>query len=448
MERKSVILAFVTVAGILLLGESSPLSAQDLTPVGVIRSADPELMAAPWTLKQCIDYAKANNIQVLSQEITKETADVSLEQAKGQLLPSLNFSSGLNAGLPGKTVGSNFSLGSNLSLYQGGKLRNSIQQQTLQGKAAECDLEQAKIDLEISVAQAYLQVMYCMEQLQIARDAEQLSRTQYERGEALMKAGSLTRGAVAQLKSEYASSTYKVVSAENSLSTARLSLKQLLELGMAENFDILYPDITDDVTNAVIPSLKEIYNIALEDLPGMKSSRIAVESSELAVEIAKGSYLPSVSLNANAGTSALIGSDYGTRLAQGLNEGIGLSLSVPIFNGWQTRSNVAKAKLQNRASELQNASAEKQLLNSLESLRNEALSAQQKFIAATEQREASEQSYAIVQGQFERGAVTAVDLLNEKNNYISALSQQLQAKYQAILAIKVLGRYMNEPIEL
>ena len=290
--------------------------------------------------------------------------------------------------------------------------------------------------------------MYCMEQLQIARDGEQLSRTQYERGEALMKAGSLTKGAVAQLKSEYASSTYQVVSAENALSTAKLQLKQLLELGMAENFDIIYPDIADDVTYAAIPDLEEIYGTALEDLPGMKSSRLAVESSELAVEIAKGAYLPSLSVSASASTSAQLGENYGTRLAQGRNEGIGLNLSVPIFNGKQVRSNVAKAKLQNRASELQYSSTEKQLLNTLETLRNDALSARQKFLAATEQREASEKSYEIVQGQFERGAVTAVDLLNEKNNYIAALSQQLQAKYQAVLAIKVLGRYMNEPIEL
>lgn len=440
--------ALTFIAGASLSGAMSSVFAQDLNPVGVIRTVEPELLAAPWTLRQCIDYAMENSLQVLSQQINKETADISLEQAKGQMLPTLNFSSGINAGLPGKTVGTTFGLNSGYSLYQGSRLRNAVRQQTLEGEAAGYDLEQTKIDLEISVAQAYLQVMYCMEQLQIARDGEQLSRTQYERGEALMKAGSLTKGAVAQLKSEYASSTYQVVSAENALSTAKLQLKQLLELGMAENFDIIYPDIADDVTYAAIPDLEEIYGTALEDLPGMKSSRLAVESSELAVEIAKGAYLPSLSVSASASTSAQLGENYGTRLAQGRNEGIGLNLSVPIFNGKQVRSNVAKAKLQNRASELQYSSTEKQLLNTLETLRNDALSARQKFLAATEQREASEKSYEIVQGQFERGAVTAVDLLNEKNNYIAALSQQLQAKYQAVLAIKVLGRYMNEPIEL
>ena len=392
-----------------------------------------------------------------------ENAEASLEQAKAQQYPTLNFSSSFGANFHnvstyneymektgGVSVSNNFGLNSGLTLYQGGRLRNSVKQSQVNRDATELDVEQARIDLEINVAQAFLQVLYNHEALELKRQAEELSARQVERGEQLFQAGSISRVELSQLKSQHASDQYQTVAAENTLENSRLQLKQLLELGLDQPFDIAYPVVDDNVVGAAIPDLADVYAEALAWLPQMRSSALDIESADLGVKIAKGSALPSISMNAgiSTGYSSGTGVTYFDQLGNKLGESLGLNLSLPIFNGKQVRSNVAKAKLQNRASELQYSSTEKQLLNTLETLRNDALSARQKFLAATEQREASEKSYEIVQGQFERGAVTAVDLLNEKNNYIAALSQQLQAKYQAVLAIKVLGRYMNEPIEL
>ena len=182
----------------------------------------------------------------------------------------------------------------------------------------------------------------------------------------------------------------------------------------------------------------------------MKSAALGVDASEIAVKVAKGSYAPSISLNAgiSTGWNSATGTTYFDQLGNKLGESLGLSLSLPIFNGKQTKTNVKRAELQYASQQLQFESSKKQLLSTLESLRNDAVSAQQRYFSSQEQLKAAEESFGLVSEQFEAGIKNTVELLTEKNNYVSALSQLLQAKYQAVLAAKVLGRYMEIPIDL
>lgn len=419
--------------------------------------------SAGWTLRQCIDHALEHNIQLKTYEVTLENAEASLEQAKAQQYPTLNFSSSFGANFHnvstyneymektgGVSVSNSFGLNSGLALYQGGRLRNTIKQSQVQRDASELDVEQARIDMEISVAQAFLQVLYNHEALELKRQAEELSARQVARGEQLFQAGSISRVELSQLESQHASDKYQTVAAENTLETSRLQLKQLLELGLDEPFDVRYPEIDDAVVGTPVPELADVYAEALATLPQVRSSRLGLESADLAVRIAKGSALPSISMNAGISTGYASGTGvtYFDQLGNKLGESIGLNLSLPIFNGRQVRTNVRKAELQRETARLQDESAKKQLLAKLESVRNDAVSAQQRYFASKTQLDAASESFRLVTEQFNAGIKNTVELLTEKNNYLNALSQQLQAKYQALLAEKLLDRYMNRPIEL
>ena len=416
-----------------------------------------------WTLRQCIDYALQHNIQIKTQEVSLETADASLEQAKAQQYPTLNFSSSFGTNFQnvstyneymekngGVSVSNSFGLNSGLSLYQGGRLRNTVRQSQVQRDASELDVEQARIDLEISVAQAFLQVLYNREALDLNRQAEELSARQVDRGQQLFQAGSISRVELSQLKSQHASDQYQTVSAENTLESARLQLKQLLELGLDEPFEVRYPEIDDAVVGMPVPDLADAYAEALATLPQIRSSELDLESAELGVKIAQGSALPSISMNAglSTGYSSGTGVTYFDQLGNKLGESLGLNLSLPIFNGKQVRTNVRKAQLQRESVRLQGESTRKQLLSTIESVRNDALAAQQRYFAAKSQLEAAAESFRLVSEQFEAGIKNTVELLTEKNNYLNARSQQLQAKYQALLSEKLLQRYMNQPIDL
>ena len=423
----------------------------------------PAQNSGAWTLRQCIDYARENNIQVKTQEIAVETAQASLLQSKAQQYPTLSFSSSFGANFQnvstfneymeasgGMSASNSFGLNSGLALYQGGRLRNAVKQQQIQLEASESDLEQQLIDIEISVTQAYLQVLYNRESLELARENELLSSSQVERGEELFKAGSISRVELSQLKSQNAGDKYQIVAAENALEASRLNLKQILELGIDSDFDVSFPELDDSVIGAAVPPLDEVYAEALATLPQVKSSSLGVESADMALKIAKGAALPTLSMNAgiSTGYSSAAGVTYFDQLGNKLGESVGLNLSVPIFNNRSVKTNIRKAQLQLEQARLQETGVLKQLLATLESVRNDAISAQQRYFASKAQLEAASESYRLVSEQFNAGIKNTVELLNEKNNYINALSQQLQAKYQALLAEKHLGRYMNQPIEL
>ena len=416
-----------------------------------------------WTLRDCIDYAQQHNIQIKSQEITRETAEASLEQAKAAQYPTLSFSGNFGANFQntttyneymeksgGITLSNSFGLNSGLTLYQGGRLRNTVKQQAIQAEAAGYDVEQQRIDLEISIAQAYVQMLYDKEALDLKKQTAELSDHQVKRGEELYNAGSISKVELSQLRSQHATDLYQIVTAENALEIDRLKLKQLLELGLDEDFEPAFPEIGDELVGAPLPELAEIYAEALATLPSMKSAALGVDASEIAVKVAKGSYAPSISLNAgiSTGWNSATGTTYFDQLGNKLGESLGLSLSLPIFNGKQTKTNVKRAELQYASQQLQFESSKKQLLSTLESLRNDAVSAQQRYFSSQEQLKAAEESFGLVSEQFEAGIKNTVELLTEKNNYVSALSQLLQAKYQAVLAAKVLGRYMEIPIDL
>ena len=416
-----------------------------------------------WTLRDCIDYAMQHNIQIQTKEITRETAETSLEQARAAQYPTLNFSGSFGANFQnavtyndymektsGISASNNYGLNSGLTLYQGGRLRNTVKQQEMQTEAAGYDVEQQRIDLEISIAQAYIQMLYDKESLDLKRQTADLSARQVSRGEEMYRAGSISKVDLSQLRSQHANDLYQIVTAENTLETDRLKLKQLLELGLEEDFEPSFPEIGDELVGAPLPDLADIYAEALATLPSMKSAALGVDATEMAVKVAKGSFAPSLNLSAgiSTGWNSSTGTTYFDQLGNKLGESLGLSLSVPIFNGKQVRTNVKRAELQYASQQLQYESSKKQLLSTLESLRNDAVSAQERYFASQEQLKAAEESYGLVTEQFEAGIKNTVELLTEKNNYVSALSQQLQAKYQAVLAAKVLGRYMEQPIDL
>lgn len=415
--------------------------------------------AEPWTLQKCIEYARVHNIEVQTREVSKAVSDVELEQTRAQRFPTLNFSSSFGVSFQNATTyndfmeetdaasySDNFGLNTGVTLYAGGKLSKTIQQKKLDNTASGYDVEQALFDIEISVIQAYLQILYANESYKIALLAADLSRSQVERGLEMRKAGSMSKGDLAQLQSQAAGDNYQVTQTKNALASAKLQLKQLLELDLEATFEVEFPDIDSLEVLNVIPDLASVYLTALDNLPQMKSSALSIESAQMGIEIAKASKMPTLTASAsiNTGTNSSAGTAYFEQLGSKISENVGLNLSIPIFSNKQVRTNITKAKLQSKSAELQDQSTRKQLLSTIESLHNDAVSAQSQYISANEQLQAAKISFEVVSEQFRAGLINTIELITGQNNYTSALSNQLQAKFQTVLAIKLLKLYQGQ----
>lgn len=424
-----------------------------LLPFGMSAQDKPE----QWSLRSCLDYALAHNIQVKKSKIASLSGQEDTELAKAQLLPSLSAS--VTQGFvnyPSSDVVSNnsytgnYSVSANWKLFDGGRRVKAIQQQKIQNDVDNLGIEQSEDNIQISIIQSYLQVMYASEAVRINRNTVEVSQAQRNRAEQLLTAGSISSVDLAQLESQYSTDKYQLVVAETNLDNYKLQLKQLLELDITEEMNLVVPALTDRDVMVPLPDKQVIYNTSLSVMPEVKSSELSIQMAELETKKAKGAYLPSLSINAGIGTGHLSGTDYmfGSQLWNKFNESIGLTLSIPIFSNRENRTAVNKARYAVTNSQLELLNTQKTLLKTVEGIYLDATSAQNQYTSASERLKYVEESYRLTEEQFFLGMKNTLELLTEKNNLLTAEQELLQSKYMAIMSIQLLNMYQKKPIDV
>ena len=423
-----------------------------------------------WTLKNCIDYALTQNIQLKKSKIALESSQVDSKSARAKLFPSLSFGSTqqyINTPFPegnsldnyvvtgskGSSKNSytgNYSLRSSMTLYNGGKLRNNIKSSKLQEQVQQYSVEEEIDNIETSITESFLQILYAQESVKINEETVALSKLQCERGKALLEAGSISQSDYAQLESQDSSDKYQLVLSQTTLEGNIQTLKQLLEMDMTETLSISTPILEAHDVLTPLPGKEEVYQSALNFIPSIQSGKLGIDIAKLEHKNAKAGYYPTLDLSASVGTGHISGSDsnFGQQMKNKLNESIGLTLSIPIFNNRENKSAVEKAKLQISEAELEYLNAQKELQKTIEDIYLDATSSQAQYAAAIEQVKASKTSYNLAQEQFNLGMKNTVELLTEKNNFLSAQQEMLQAKYMAILNAQLLRFYQGKEITL
>lgn len=411
-----------------------------------------------WDLTNCIDYALKNNIQIQKSKITLEQSAVNTKQAKAQLFPNLtasvnqDFSNSplLVGGGTANSYTGNYGISSSLMLFDGGKTQKNIRQQKLLEEVGQYNVQYSQKSMQFSILQSYLQILYAAESVNIDSATVEVSKFQFERGGNLLKAGSISKVDLAKLESQYSSDKYQLIVAKNTLETRKLTLKQLLELTVADELNIAIPTLNEMDVLKPLPALQNIYETSLNVMPQLKSSKLNIQVAGLETEKAKTGYLPKINLNASVGTShsSLSSYNFGQQLQDRFNEGIGISVSIPIFSNRSTKSAVETSRLSEKTSRLNLLDTEKSLLTEVESAYQDALSAQSQYVAATEKVKALQTSYDLIEQQFNLGLKNTLELLTEKNNLLAAKQSLIQAKYLSIMNVQMLNLYQDLPLEI
>ena len=420
-----------------------------------------------WNLRQCIDTAMNRNLSILQSSTTNETKRIDIEQAKYQRYPNLSFLGKesyshyfINSDLSNNksdVISGNYGFNSSVLLYGGNQLQKRIQQHSLDYQAGKLDIEKYKNDVSLNIAYSYLQILYDYEQIDLSKEILQQTKKQYDNTEMLVKYGKLAQTSLTQMKAQVASQNYTLTKAQNDLYIAKVNLMLMMEIPVVDSFDVDKPVLPDSSTiqqTTVIRS-QDIYNTALKNQPQIKSAQIKADLADLNIKIAKASYLPSLSLNGNIGTSqsnsaktAVTFQNYAIKdqLKDNLSSSIGLSLNVPIFNNWATKANVQKAEIYKQAANYDKASTELQLRKDIEQAYADYIVAAKNYESALEFVRATKETYANAEYKYNLGLITALDLLTERNNFISASTQFIQTKYQYFFKSKVLDFYQGKPL--
>ncbi len=433
-----------------------------------------------WTLRDCCEYAVEHNVGIKQQQNQCRQQEIQLNTAKNSRLPdvtggiSQNFSFG--RGLTANNTYSNtntsstsFQVGASVPVFTGFQISNQIKLNQLNLEAATADLEKAKNDVRMQVAQAYIQILYDMEIAAVARRQIAIDSMQVVRLEAFVDNGKASGAELSQQKSSLANSRLTATQADNNTRLAVLSLTQLLELPTPDGFQINAQSIKANaqctmhnyhaaadsalcIVNYELPLPDQIYAEALGIKPEIVSQQLRLKGTEYSIKIARAGYYPTISanggLNTNYYTTSGFKSDgFGTQLKNNFSQYVGLSLNVPIFNHFQTRNNIRNAKIEQETQQLQLENTKKTLYKEIQQVYYNALNAQAKERSSYEAVKSSEDAFRLMQAKYENGKASITEFNESKNNYMKAESDLVQARYETIYQRALIDFYRGKELD-
>ena len=419
-----------------------------------LRNATAQEASKTWTLRECLDYAYQNNIQVRQSRNNQLSGIEDTKQAKAALFPSLVASTTQSyTNYPSSEVTDNnsytgtYGITAGMTIFEGGKLRTEVKRQKVQNQMDALSVEESVNDIRIAIVQAYMQCLYAADAVRINRSTAEASKAQRDRAEEMLRTGSISRVDFAQLQSQYSSDEYQIVVAGSTLDNYKLQLKQLLELDIMEEMNPAVPGVKEENVLKALPPKNEVYETALKVMPQIRRGELGIEAAKLEEKSARAGFFPSISLSASVGTGHMSNNDFesGSQIWNRFNENVGLTLNIPIFSNRKNRTAVNKAKIALNDSYLEWTSLQKELLRNVESAYLDAVSAQAQYLSAREKEKYARESYELTSEQFRVGVKNTVELITAQNEYSAAQQQVLQAKYLTLLSIELLNIYQGLP---
>ena len=422
--------------------------------------------AQPWTLRECCDYAVSHNISIRQQENQCRQQEIQLSNARNSRLPDLsgsvsqNFSFGRgltadNTYSNTNTSSTSFSLGTSVPLFTGFQIPNQIKMNQLNLEAATAELEKAKNDIRMQVAQAYVQILYNMEIAEVARRQVSIDSMQVARIKALVNNGKASGSQLSQQKATLANSQLAVTQAENNLALSLLTLSQLLELPTADGFSIAKPDISglSGIAGVSSDTPDAVYAEALGLKPEIVAQQLRLRATDHNIKIARAGYMPTLSLSGGLGsnyytTSKFDSDPFSTQLKNNFSQYIGLSLNVPIFNRFQTRNSIRTAKIQQENQQLQLDNAKKTLYKEIQQVCQSATAAKAKYESSTVAMQSSKDAFELMQAKYENGKANMTEFNESKNNYLKSESDLVQARYELLYQQALIQFYRGRELTL
>jgi outer membrane protein len=446
---------YFAIAAMFILKLFSPLSAQKT-----------------WSLQDCIDYAIENNITIKQQYLNEESVRYELDQSYANFLPNLNaegqhgFSFGrsvdpfTNEFSTERIMRQNGGISSSVVLFAGFQNINYLRRNMLRSTAIRFDTERLQNDLTLSIAAAYMQILYNEDFVETARQQVEIIEQQLERTRILFEGGTLPRGNVLEIEARLAEEELSLITANNNLRLSYLELIQLLDLDPTDEFLIQRPEI--EVTDqAGIEKPNFLFEKALQSEPGIKAANTKVFVAEKQLDLERGRMSPSLSLVGSMGTGYSEAAlrfngngdltepiPYREQIRNNLSQFVGLNLRIPIFNRWEVRTRVQQSRIEFERAQNNYDLTRLDLNKTIHQSHADALAALQKYQATVKSLDAFEESFNYMRQRFELGMVSAVEFNESQARLARAEREALQARYDFVFKVKIMEFYTGEGFRL
>ena len=426
-----------------------------------------------WTLKECINHAIKNNISIKQSELDLQTTAITKKDALGNFLPALNASGshswniGLNQNITTgllenqTTQFTSANLNANVDIFKGLQNQNQFRKAKLSIIASQYQLTKMQEDVALNVANAYLQILFNKENLKVQKEQNALDTKQYERTVELVDAGNVPKGDLLDIQATMASGKQRVIVAENALILSKLSLAQLLQIQDFQNFDVSEEDMPTMLSTILNETPEAVIAKAKENRTELKIAETNLAIAEKDISIAKGAYLPSLSAFYGFNTRASNSNGFEvvngapvitspkpifTQFDTNKGQNFGLSLNIPIFNGFATRNNVARSKVALERSKLTKSQQELDIERNVFTAYTDTKAAKESYEAALQIEKARQLAMQYAKDRYEIGMMNIFDYNQSQTAFVNAQSEVLRTKYDYIFRIKILEFYFGIPL--
>lgn len=416
-----------------------------------------ELDPEEWSYDDCVARAIANNTDVRRTYLSILQADEDIASAKDAWLPTVSFSTSQSFenypspsdGIRANSYGSTYGVNAGWTVWEGNIRKYRLESARLIKRQQEYSGADQIKNLKLGILQAYLNILYAEEAVSIARQTLEVSESQTVRARRLMESGRSSAVDFAQIESQEAQDRYSVVQAEGNYASAVLALKKFLMLGIDSEIRVASMTFSECDVLAPLPGCGEVYDIAAAWLPGIKSNDLNRDIYANDIRIAKAGRLPTITLQGGVGTGYTSGGpSWTSQMGHGFNENVGLSVTVPIFDGNSTKRAVAKARLASLEYDITARELLEDLSQTIENLYIESDNSRSRYLSGLKRLEAAEESARLVDRQFDLGLVNPLELLTAHNDLLNARLELLQSKYMAILSNKTINYYATSAVSL
>lgn len=434
-----------------------------LTLAAVDVSADGVAATKKWTLQECVDYAIDHSITIKQMQNSKAQQELELSTNRNSRLPNLEASASQNfsfgRGLTAQntyentnTSSTSFQLGTSVPLFTGFRITNAIQLSRLNLEAAIADLEKARNDVSMQVAQAYVEILYDIEISEVAHRQITIDSLQVERLKVMVDNGKASAAELSQQKATLAASRLTATTADNNYRLAILTLTQLLEIPTPEGFEVVRPDADKIALSGAVPTAPDVvYAEALNIKPEVRAQKYRVDGAENSIKIARAELYPQLSFSAGLGSNYYTTSTYesdafGKQLKNNFSQYLAFSLSIPIFNRFSTRNSIRSAKIDRDNQLLKLEDVKKTLYKEIQQVYYNAVAADSKYKSSEEAVNSNEDAFKLTKAKYENGKANITEFNEAKNNYLKSLSDLVQAKYEYLYQTTLLDFYRGRPL--
>jgi outer membrane protein len=452
-------------------------------------------VSGPFSLEDCINYAIDHNIDIKKQLLGVESVEADLLQSKLNMLPNLNAGGNhiynwgqtvdryTNTFATNRVQSNNFYLSSDFTIFSGLRKFNTMKQTQLELQASQYDLDYLIDDISVIIAGYYLDILFNEELFQVAEEQLNVTEQQVNRMKKMVEAGTMAKGDLLNIQAQAATEELQLVNAENNTKLSYLNLMQLIDYPVSEEFIIEKPELRAIEAPSITIRSDDIYDIAVQNRPEIKSAELRVQSAEKSISLARSYISPTLAVTGTwatgysgaqqeglnpvseiipfgfteSGENVFVESEsfeefqtvpWDQQIKDNNNRSVGLTFQIPIYNGWQVRTAINKAKIAREEATYNLQQTKLELNKEIQQAYLDAVAALNNYNAAEKKVEAQREAFKYAEQRFDVGLMNTVEYNETKKELTKAESELLQAKYNYIFTTTVLDFYMGRPLSI